>query len=154
MGWWDVGAMDGDTPLDIVGRYGQLVELECDYDADKDTLYGFAFTQEMINQQLPRLYECALSGEYDKEIWGQVLGVLIMHYGACMPREIREHILDSIEEDPWKLEGDEPRVAAMRDFGLVVESYPALGGDPVRIKVSGLFEVDTEKLLPPELLVQ
>jgi hypothetical protein len=136
--------MGGDTPLDELGTLAAACGVKFDYDNEfPDAFHCYPFSRDIINTHLGKLLDVSMTRCEDKwadHIIGQVLGTLIMQYGAGMPREVRQHILDCIDEDVWAKEGDADRQLVMAKFARQVLEYPAFGGDPVQDESLGLLE--------------
>lgn len=135
MGWWSKTVMGGDTPMDY----------ECDflidhcgysdfYDEDPETI------RTALNQNFWPCYHHALHcvNQDGDGIALQVLGAIVLRYGANLPIEVRKVIIDAALNDEWGAE-DEERANHMKIFAYQVENYT--NGEPVEIATEGLFDV-------------
>jgi hypothetical protein len=146
MGWWDVGIMGGDTPLDIQGHIDDMILGEWDGKSDRD------ISAEQLDQNLAdilRLPSTSWVGQTtdDQRIFFQVVGYNILTTGAKMPKSLRKQVLDACKQEIDFLESDsdeigwlnpERRVAHLKAFSRQVEKYR--DGQAVEVHNRGLFE--------------
>ena len=156
MGWWSENIMGGDTPLDIESfiyhaleieqfpdqendNYGEVIKIPADkFDYDKIVAY-------LKNREKDDYW---LKGDYGN-IFHQVLGVLMMKFGAPISDDLKKKMIEAAENDVWANgdeydEADEDRKSKMDDFIKTLNSYD--GVTPIKINSKGLFETIAEGL--------
>lgn len=149
MGWWSTTIMGGDEPYDFASVFADdifnLKEIDGEAEADQsETDQLIEYNRNQINQTLRKAVEFTNDDECreygDREIAGQVLGVLIMAYGAKMPDDVRQLILECAKNDEWAHD-DEKREHQIFKFMEQIKAYPSEGGQCVYVDQEGLFDV-------------
>lgn len=100
MGWWSATIMGGDTPLDFVGTFHDILKLK--YDSGKNK-----FTKKNMEAGIDKLVAYLMTKKNshwycdEKNVGFQVLGVQMMECGARMSPELKEKIIQACDEDRW-----------------------------------------------------
>ncbi len=146
MGWWAFTIMGGDTPCDYYYDYEVIAKINTD---DEDRCSN-AVIKAAINKHLKKLYAHAKKlVKSDRDgIAAQVLGVFIATHGAKMTKEIKEFILEGIDNDlsdEW--EDAKERKAHLDRFRRQIKRYPLKGmARGITVQNKGLFESMNDKL--------
>lgn len=138
MGWWDEGIMGGDTPLDIRGVIEDII--------------GGEATRTRLNRHLPAVLAARDNKKKwwgqrdDRPIFTQVIGFLIITTGANLPEELRQEVLDVVDQEIAVCEADgdectwvnpEIRVERLKEFRQKVVEYQ--NGKAVEVHERGLL---------------
>ena len=138
MGWWSHDIMGGDSPLDAEDSIYEICGTE---KFPKNFKFGedqaVEVTAEALEANLPAILEMLKKDSYEPWIGYQVLGVMLMKSGAAISKELKETILQSVEDDEWGQE-DAKRKEILVNFGKAITAYD---GTPIVITPKGLFEV-------------
>lgn len=149
MGWWGTDIMEGDTPLDLLGEFedivfGNLSEDEIDRLTDDQVL-------EMYKQQYPKLVWVIRQQKMDSTLWWaneeelliatQVLGEFIVTNGFFMNEQDKDWFIQAGLDDPWAKENSE-RKTKMDAYVERIRSYVV--GTPIDTTSRGLFESMSE----------
>lgn len=145
MGWWSATIMGGDTPLDGEYELFRFLGLKSDsktyeYDAEEAKRLLSSRPEDIlayINDEV---------SDYNRDIYKQVLGVLIMRYGSTFDEDTKTAVIEAAQSDSeWKEDGeyDPEREKYITEFIAQVNNYQ---NQPTEIKQEGLFEKIAEHL--------
>lgn len=137
MGWWAKEIMSGDSPLDVEDEIFGVIGIQKFPEDREDN----ATTEDVARVLEARQDELA-QNEYVKqdEIGKQVLGHVMMTYGAKPNENTVALVVSGCDEDEWASE-DEERASIVKSFKETFLKFVADGGNaPVAIKRTGLLE--------------
>ena len=148
MGWWSATIMGGDTPLDgeyIIFKFlGIKSDDNCEYDPVKAKELLTTRQEDVlahINDEIE---------EYNRDIYKQVLGVLIMRYGSTFDEDTKTAVISAAQSDSdWKEDVDEDneydpeRAKYISDFIDKINQYQT---QPTEIQQEGLFQKIAEHM--------
>ena len=139
MGWWSEDIMGGDTPLDIQGCIFDFVI----GNDDEEWIDPESFDLEKLLKDMKDSdWSFFLKGN-DRNIFFQVLGVLLMMNAVPIPDHLKQEMFDAANNDEWAKDSEE-RQEVMDGFIQALELYD--GSKPIIIKSKGLFEVMAERM--------
>ena len=142
MGWWSCDIMGGDSPLDIVDCIFQVAE------GNEDDLWinPENFDLEKLLKHVKENWSFLLEGD-DRNIFFQVLGVLMMKSCVPIPDHLKKEMINAANKDEWANDPDEnneDRKEVLNNFIKTLNIYD--GTKPIIINSKGLFEVMAEKM--------
>lgn len=150
MGWWSASILGGDTPLDFLGDFADIVGVgnRDDEDEGLSELYGYNFSKEILNDStnLSKMlsYADKRRGSEYQSIAYQVLAVILMATGANISQTLKNKISSHSKKDEWYLSKDPERVAYIEQLIGSVELYK--NGLPIILQSEGLFEKISQHL--------
>ena len=148
MGWWSASILGGDTPLDFLGDFADIVGVGSRDDEEEglSELYGYNFSKEILNDSvnLGKMLSYADKQKYDKSIAYQVLAVILMATGSNISQTLKNKIISQSKKDEWYLSKNPERVAYIDQLIGSVELYK--NGLPIILKSEGLFEKISQHL--------
>lgn len=140
MGWWGTDVMAGDTPLDQLGMIADTMDLEYQHSVSSRVSYlsSYKLTKEVVEENLPKVMDsiAKIRDKDDRFISYQVFGVVIMEVGAEMRQDVKNQIAEAAALDIWAAGGDEERIAHMRSYLKMLETYD---GTPTPYEGKTLF---------------
>jgi len=125
MGWHSKHIMGGDPPWDyeaeIMGMIGAKYNDDNGKKRDKYTA-DRPFADLFAEKQMQILAKFIRKKDDERNIRLQVLGVLILKYGAPMKEEVRTVVMKACDDDEWGKTNLERRIY-LNDFKGIVEKY-------------------------------
>jgi hypothetical protein len=155
MGWWSANILGGDTPYDahawVWDRCFELIE-----DPDRD--YGWTLDQkwspfdhnrkelrDILTLENIRVLVLELDElKHDRDVYAQVLALMILESGSPMPPEVRKRLLELCADDEWAQE-DEERALYVLDLCRRIQTYS--DGEIHDIPTKGLMSKLSEQIL-------
>jgi hypothetical protein len=119
MGAWSVDVLGGDTPMDALDEFEDVLSIDRGEDWEKEGLYPLALSDAMRDLLRARLEDDATAAslldacggawcEEDQQVWLTVLGAMYLVTGAAMQDGIREatadaavHLANNAEAHGW-----------------------------------------------------
>ena len=106
MGWWSGNIMGGDPPLDCIGFIAEYCGVKFDEDAKGEKISHFQmypFTRKIVEDNVKGILDNIKNDPdwYDTNISTQVVGMLVMYYGAKFPRGAKSQIIQAAHDDEW-----------------------------------------------------
>lgn len=136
MGWWSATILGGDTPLDILGEFADI--LGVDNEGGLSELYEYSFTKRNLSKKANLDKLMVAAKEHDEtSIAHQVLGVILMSTGSHIPTKLRIEIIQQAKQDEWYLENDDERVYFINDLINKITNYK---DKPTFVDTEGLMK--------------
>ena len=144
MGSWNNTIMGGDGPLDIACHINSILG-----EPVEDLAYikapNLKISRILSSRQsdIVKLFQEENHSAGNIDIYGQVLGFLMISHGAHMTAETKTWIVESCEADEWALE-DKERAVVIAEFTKEVEGYHNVAKPLSHGK--GLFQLMAENM--------
>lgn len=150
-GWWSADILGGDTPLDFLSVIGRTIGARDVIDLptaqQPENLSGWVFTRKLLEKPsvVKKLIKRYKRTGYNKDVMGQVIGVIYLWTGAEMPEKIRQIALDAAAADAWAREGGEDRERRIHDFRQAILEHRS--GQRTELKDEGLVRTMLDKAM-------
>lgn len=127
MGWWSEDIMGGDGPCDI--QYAMLHKLGTKLDEVDDWGDNIYVLKKVTGTKILEFASELKYYDYE-EVW-QTIGFQLIDHGLPMTDKVRENVVRAtkmeIDEGATSWCSPEGRLAKLREFLSIVESYPREG---------------------------